>query len=190
MRMPKKYIFNKNTHKKGFTLVETLVALTILLIAVLAPMRIVSQSIKAATLAREQLTAVFLAQEGVEHFLQLRDNDALSVSGGTWDWLGVGGIDGSCTNAGCSPDVVSGGEVSCSSFSNCTLYFDEDASSGAYYTYTSTGNIESRYTRVVTVTESTADEVEIVSTVSWKSDALKGDTVDVTFRTFILNQYE
>jgi type II secretory pathway pseudopilin PulG len=50
----------------GFSLVETLVATSILLLVVVGPLAISSRTAKSSTFATEQLTAYLLAQEGLE----------------------------------------------------------------------------------------------------------------------------
>lgn len=175
----------KRNGAKGFSLVETLVAITILLIAVLAPMRIVSQSIKAAALAGEQLTATFLAQEGIESVARLRDGDVLDEDAVTWGWYSS--LLPACKDAtGCSYDVVNNSFIACSGTS-CALKFDENATNGAYY-YHGSGGTQSRYTRVMSVIQTTTGEVEVTSTVSWFSDTVQ-DTVSVQLRTRIFDQY-
>ncbi len=61
----------------GFTLVETLVAITFLIVAIVAPMSLVSQSLSAAFYARDQMTAYNLAQEGIESVRAIRDGNIL-----------------------------------------------------------------------------------------------------------------
>ena len=61
-------------HKQGFTFVETLVAITILLVAVVAPMSLAQNGIVAARLAQDQIVAFYLAQEALEIVKNLRDN--------------------------------------------------------------------------------------------------------------------
>lgn len=61
----------------GFTLVETLVAITVLLVAIVGPMTIAAQGLQASFFAREQATAIFLAQEAIESIQSLRDEDAI-----------------------------------------------------------------------------------------------------------------
>ncbi len=64
-------------HKKaGFTLIETLVAISILLIAIVGPMVLVTNGIKIAFYARDQITAVYLAQDALEAVRYLRDSDS------------------------------------------------------------------------------------------------------------------
>jgi len=71
----------------GFTLVETLVAIAILAVGVAGPLVIVSQSITVARLARDQLTAINLAQEAIEFIRHKRDTTDLEVVSNQNDWL-------------------------------------------------------------------------------------------------------
>ena len=64
---------------KGFTLIETLIAITILTLAIAGPMVTASRSIVAAQTARDQLTASYLAQEGIEYVRAMRDNEYLTA---------------------------------------------------------------------------------------------------------------
>ncbi len=59
--------------KKGFTLLETMVAITILSFAIAGPLYAASRSLLAAQLARDRLTASYLAQEGIEYMRLVRD---------------------------------------------------------------------------------------------------------------------
>ena len=59
------------TKVRGFTLIETLVGVTILLVAVVGPLYTAFQGVSLSLLARDQITASFLAQEGLE-FVRFR----------------------------------------------------------------------------------------------------------------------
>ena len=59
--------------QSGFSLVETLVAITILLIIIVGPMTITSQSARSTSFSSEQVVAFFLAQEGLELMQKERD---------------------------------------------------------------------------------------------------------------------
>ncbi|MFW5853380.1 MAG: type IV pilus modification PilV family protein [Patescibacteria group bacterium] len=65
-----KYNFQKNNqNKKGFTLIETFMAIVILTIAVLGPLSLFANAMIDARYARERATAGFLAREGLELLL-------------------------------------------------------------------------------------------------------------------------
>lgn len=65
---------------RGFTLIETLVAISLLTVAIVAPMSLASQSLSAAYYARDQITAYNLAQEGIEAVRAVRDGQILQIS--------------------------------------------------------------------------------------------------------------
>ena len=69
----------------GFTLIEAMVAITIVTLAVTGPLFTASRAIVAAQMARQKLTASYLAQEGIEYARAMRDNEYLAAyqAGGT-----------------------------------------------------------------------------------------------------------
>lgn len=62
---------------RGFTLIETLVAVSLLVVAIVAPMSLVSQSLTSAFYARDQIAAYNLAQEAIEAVRAVRDGNIL-----------------------------------------------------------------------------------------------------------------
>src|SRR3989344_5249811 len=60
------------TSQNGFTLIETLVAVSLLSIAVVAPMTLASKSLSTAYYPRDQITAFYLAQEAIETLRSIR----------------------------------------------------------------------------------------------------------------------
>ncbi|MHB1163407.1 MAG: type IV pilus modification PilV family protein [Minisyncoccota bacterium] len=66
-------------HRTAFTLIETMIAITILTLAVSGPLFIASRTILAANVSRDQLTASYLAQEGVEYVRAMRDDEYLAA---------------------------------------------------------------------------------------------------------------
>jgi len=97
---------------KGFTLVETLVAITIVLLAVTGPLQLVKDSLTASYVSRDQLIATSLAEEGVEYVRRVRDNNYLynlENPTATRSWLyginGIGGVD-CTTTTGCTVDPI------------------------------------------------------------------------------------
>ncbi|HEY4487603.1 MAG TPA: hypothetical protein VI483_02455 [Candidatus Paceibacterota bacterium] len=64
----------------GFTLVETLLAVSLLAIAITAPMVLTMQALTSAYYARDQITASHLAQEGLEAVHAVRDQQILRIA--------------------------------------------------------------------------------------------------------------
>jgi len=58
----------------GFTLIETLVAIAILMIAITGPLTIANQALTAALGARNVMIATYLAQDGMESLKNIKDN--------------------------------------------------------------------------------------------------------------------
>ncbi len=57
----------------GFTLIETLVAIAIIMVAITGPFMSAERTIVIAGITRDKTTAAFLAQEGLEYARALRD---------------------------------------------------------------------------------------------------------------------
>jgi len=174
-----------STPQNGFSLIETLVAIAILLIAIAGPMTIAKESVKTAASARERLTAVFLAQEGVEAMLKKRNEDALD-GGGTWDWYDT--IDADCkdVSVGCDVNIRDGSVISCDSIENCRLSIDPEALASnerGYFNHEGDGD-PSPYTRVITLRGISGDEVEVESTVTWTDPFGQSQSISEVTRLF------
>ncbi|MCR4280787.1 MAG: type II secretion system GspH family protein [Candidatus Kaiserbacteria bacterium] len=63
--------------KRGFTLIETMVAITLLTVAITAPMTLATKSLSTAYYARDQIAAFNLAQEAIESVRHIRDGNVL-----------------------------------------------------------------------------------------------------------------
>lgn len=69
---------------RGFTLVETLVAISILLVAVVGPISLIGDALQKLYYARDEMIAINLAQEGIEIVRYARDSNMLSNSSKPW----------------------------------------------------------------------------------------------------------
>lgn len=147
--------------KKGFTLIETLVAISVLLLSLAGPLSIASKSLQSAYYARDQITAFYLAQEGVEYVRAVRDQNYLGGS----EWLT--GLS-ECVDAACTVDFPNFEHAACSGACSPVLI---GTISGLYNHQAGDASI---YTRSVTIETipSVTDEVIIAVTVSWKSGML------------------
>jgi prepilin-type N-terminal cleavage/methylation domain-containing protein len=66
--------------KRGFTLIETLVAVALLSVAIVAPMVLTARSLATSYYARDQITAFYLAQEAIEGIRAIRDAQVLLIA--------------------------------------------------------------------------------------------------------------
>ncbi len=73
-------------NKKGFTLIESLIAIAILMIAIAGPLSISEKSLSTSYNSRDQMTATFLAEEAFESVKNIRDQVKLRNLLGD-DWL-------------------------------------------------------------------------------------------------------
>ncbi len=85
-----KSLKQKNNNRKllsllnGFTLVETLVAISIFTVSILGLMSVLSSGISSTIYAKQKMAASYLAQEGIEYIRNIRDTDVLYMGGGDW----------------------------------------------------------------------------------------------------------
>lgn len=84
--MKKNNTYSLNIHTKGFTLLEMLFAVIIFSFALISLMGIASKGVIATATARDQLTAQYLAEEGLEVVRNLRDSNFLEFATDT-PWL-------------------------------------------------------------------------------------------------------
>jgi len=70
-------------NKNGFTLVEALVALSILIVGIISGFILVTKALYDVTIIQDRLTASFLAQEGIEFVRQIRDSNYVKTINGT-----------------------------------------------------------------------------------------------------------
>lgn len=186
--------------QSGFSLVETLVAITIVLIVIVGPMTIISTATNSTSFSSEQVVAFFLAQEGAELAQKARDDIILDrFTSGPQDWSdfineSTGPYEECFSASGCGLEIseASDGEVEvadCSASGNCRLHFDDGSGSiRSRYTYDSTGNTETPYTRVVRFESTSPYEVRVVSQVEWFSGISRNaQTVEV--ETYLVDVY-
>ena len=194
------------SQQSGFSLVETLVAITILLIVIVGPMTISSSAAKSTSFASEQVTAFFLAQEGAELMEKAR-NDLLlqnfsgtnpdpwadftrTAAGGTYRFcytsVGVNGCNLSIGN-GSSGALTS--PASCSGQDSCKVNLDaENSSLRSKFTAGNTG-VATIYIRNIRLQQVSANEVSVTSTVTWRSGFSRDDQ-QVVVQTSLFNIYE
>jgi len=187
--------------QSGFSLVETLVAITILLLVIVGPMSISSSAARSTSYSSEQVVAFFLAQEGAELAQKARDDLQLEFfdgsNGNPWnDFTGKtpGDTYYRCFEpTGCGLQLVDGdtdgklaAAVDCGS-NTCRLYID-NGGGRARYTYSDLNNTIAPYTRVITMKETAGREVEVISRVSWQTGNQR-QIQTVEAKTYLFNVY-
>ena len=149
---------------RGFTIIETLVAITVLTISIVGPFYAVQTALTSSYVARDQLIAASLAQEAVEFMHARRDNTFLA--GGLWSSF-LSGIS-ACRPGPCVIDITQNtvsSTIAPLNLSSTNLY-NQAAVTGT--------NVPTRFTRSVVVTDvgATGTEVKIVVTVSWTTSKI------------------
>jgi len=156
---------------KGFTLIETLVAITILTLAISGPLFTANRAIVAAENARDQLTALYLAQEGIEYVRMMRDNSYLAAYRDRQKFCTLDPMQGSISPLASCPGNSQREQCRTLSLTGCerrngTL---SCIGSNAYTQQNPSGSAETSYRRTIQIQAESVSETEakITSTVSW-----------------------
>lgn len=179
--------------KRGFTLLETFVAVTILVIAILGPLTLATRGVFAAIAARDQLAATYLAEDALEAIRYIRDTNWLqdiAPSSPGEDWLR--GLDFCKEPDGCFIDTTRPyvgddhftGQYSilpCSGLPGgiCPNMYLTDSNSdgiGEYYTYDGWGgSIKTPFIRTVHIAPAAGNQKEylVTVTVAWNTGVLQ-----------------
>ncbi|MFA6095590.1 MAG: prepilin-type N-terminal cleavage/methylation domain-containing protein [Candidatus Paceibacterota bacterium] len=176
-------ITNRGKRKNAaFTLVEAMVAISILSLSITGPMVIAQKGIGSAIYARDQITAFYLAQEAVEYIRNIRDSNRINLD----PWLSYLSL------------CLSGG--TCQIDSRYTDYQDVEAvkscpsgicpklsinTSQNFYGYGSGASWkETPFTRTIQMEETVSSREALISvTISWNTNLF------APLRTFTIKEY-
>jgi len=165
----------------GFTLVETLVAISIFSMSILGLLSVLASSISNTIYAKQKLTADYLAQEGVEYIRNMRDTSVLYSATGQIGWDSFKTKLASCVSGnecGFVKPTVPFNVSPCAALNQCKLYINN----GGYDTVSS--GTDSGFVRKVWMTTINADEVRIFSKVSWTQGS---GNYNITFSEDLFN---
>lgn len=168
--------------RKGFTLLETIVALSIILAAVVGPVTLITRGILTFGFSKNKLIALNLAQEGLELIREVRENNIIcdELNGpAAWDWFKDPSGGGTINSGDFEMDTAQTVIINCgassiatprvSLFTNSKLRLDP-----AIGIYSYSGPQETVFSRKIEVSKPPADggipasdQRDIVSAVSW-----------------------
>lgn len=171
----------------GFTLLETLIAIFVMTVAFTALLSLMSTSLFSARYAKNEITAVYLAQEAVDY---VRNNrDTLAFQGGDWNnFLAsfgyVPGTGNLCFDSnGCYFEVDDSNLSNiklCPSGDGCPrMLYDRNMINNLYGYTTSSSTADSNFTRTVTMQavgtdpgNTNNDELMITVEMAWRNGSV------------------
>lgn len=186
---------NNTLKKTGFTLVETLVAISILTLSILGTFTAVQNGLATSSFARDQVTAFYLIQEAMEYVRNIRDDNGLTTlyalenGGSSVPWLtGMSNVAGDPCYFGktCVIDSPLKQMTSCSGgFGTCS--FISQNTSTKLYGYSTGGSWAlTKFKREIQFEQITSQEIVVTVRVSWTSGAF-GKTITVKQTLFDKN---
>jgi prepilin-type N-terminal cleavage/methylation domain-containing protein len=174
------------SHQKGFTLLETLIAVFILTLALTGPVYIATLAIRSSVESRDNVSAYYLAEEAIEVIRNARDTMSLqnTISDTTWLTSITGGIN--CSNSKTASPITScvmtrSGSTGVYTFTQCSgtcpalafnpsgsIIYGQNDSSGATTISKFTREIYLQTAAQDTATDERAfKEIDLVVTVKW-----------------------
>ena len=141
--------------QRGFTLVETIVSLGILMLGIGASLTLVTATVSYSKQTESLIVVVNLAREGLEIVRAIRDvNGFDALPGGDTSWI----IDRTSTALSAAATFSGGSDIH--ACANCTLYLNNNQ-------YLATPGTATPFSRLVEIRTLSADEKEIISTMRW-----------------------
>jgi Tfp pilus assembly protein PilV len=129
----------------GFTIIETLIAITVLMIAIAGPLVIATRGLNSASASKNQMIASYLAQESVEMVKNKRDANISAHQDDIENWW-LSGFDvvnkcNSDSNS-CDIDGIDDDILQCDS-NGCQIYYSDTTG----YRHTSSGTTATLFYR-------------------------------------------
>lgn len=158
-----------NKYQRGFTIVESLVAISILVVSVIGAMSAIQSGISSYIFSKDQITAFYLAQEGFEQIRNIRDENNLS----DLNWLnGIAeNSDDPCYfGEACTVSPIEETNATrCSAPGSCPVLHQDTAT--GFFGYNSSWP-ESIFRREIELSSVNANEISVTVTVYWSKGIL------------------
>ncbi len=163
---------------RGFTLIETLIAVLLLAMSIAGPLTIASKGLTSTMVSKDQFIGFYLAQDAIEQVRFLRDTSCLSTIGDSTGcpvsvWLqGLNNCLVSVNPDGCYLDSLAtnpASPVACTGGVCETMRYD--ATNHVFNYNQAVPLTPQRFIRTVKITNTTADEAVITVEVNWSDRA-------------------
>ena len=146
------------TCNKGFSIIEVLIAIFVIIIGITGAMNLINFTISSVAISKSQTIAVNLAQEGMEIVRSIRDSNWLEDI--VWD------------------SGLVAGDYRVQYDNNSLLLFSGNPvlkiNSNGFYQYDS--GTDTRFKRKMTISDVSANEIKVVSEVTWDERGKSYDT--------------
>lgn len=157
---------------RGFTLIETMIAVSLLSIAIVAPMTLTMQSLQTAYYARDQMTASNLAQEAIESIRSIRDGNILNNAEGGATVNLLNGIPiGTDFTIDARNNVTSSCSGTCSPLQTDGNFYGYNAG------WTNTNFTRTIHADYVPTPGVASDEIRVQVTVTWRTGKLQSKSL-------------
>ena len=184
-------IFNKrkkNKKERGFSLVEALISITVLMISVAAPLKLAGDGVNSASIAEQQIVAFYLTQDAMEYVKNVKTSNRLAL-----DDITEGLDDCNVTvGHGCRIDTVEGSTFPCSAEDCATSGLLRFHDGTGVYDYDNTGSVDSIFTRQIKVitkrlNPATSAVLEMQVEVSTRWTSYNGQTQEYKLKANLLD---
>ncbi|MBZ9572491.1 prepilin-type N-terminal cleavage/methylation domain-containing protein [Patescibacteria group bacterium] len=146
---------NVKIGKKGFTLLEVVVAIFIITVGIVGALALISQTISSARISSQRLIAAYLAQEGIEIVRSIRDTNWLE--GVVWNsGLGAGSWEADYTTQDLNDDYDGD-------------FLNIDTNNGLYGYSSGT---QTKFKRRIIISPEAADILKVTAEVFWEDKLL------------------
>ena len=152
---------------KGFTIIESLVAIAILILAITGAASAIQTGISSYIFSKDQIIAFYLAQEGLEQVRNIRDENGLK--GQNWlTGISANSSDPCFFGKSCAADPIPLGNpllFRCGDAPGSCPVLRQDTSTG-FFGYDPSW-LATVFRREIVLTQINADEISILVTVDW-----------------------
>lgn len=174
--------------KKGFTILETIIAIAVVSLVIAGATSAVRTGLVGSSIAKEQVKAFYLAQEAIEVVRNKRDGNILANFNGTpTNWLaGIARVGDPCAPGNtCAVDASTYtlSNSGCSGWNSCP-YLRQDPNT---YLYGYNGAwTETLFRREIQIENISADEINVTVQISWTHGAT---TRSFKTKTLLMNWF-